>query len=66
MGLAAHSCTGEICVICGEIKYKGIHVCNQLICDTCQKDIVRTDVTDEKYRYFISQLSKLKLKETKQ
>ncbi|WKB37190.1 sigma factor G inhibitor Gin [Terrilactibacillus sp. S3-3] len=35
-------------MICGHTKTSGIHICNQLICDSCQKEIVETDVNNWK------------------
>ncbi|RYL88162.1 sigma-G inhibitor, Gin [Sporolactobacillus sp. THM7-4] len=62
MAMHAHSPAGEKCMICGEIKLTGIHICNQLICDSCHNQIVKTDVGDWKYQYYMKKLSKLKLK----
>lgn len=66
MAIAAHSCTGETCMICGHTKTSGIHICNQLICDSCQKEIVETDVNNWKYKYYIKKLAKLKIEVTEQ
>ncbi|WP_100486519.1 sigma factor G inhibitor Gin [Sporolactobacillus pectinivorans] len=66
MAMQKHQPAGENCVICGQIKPGGIHICNQLICDSCQKKIVATDVTDWKYRYYMDKLSILKLTRVKE
>lgn len=57
----AHMPVLEPCLICGQLKSGGIHIANQLICDSCQEKIVETDVTDWKYQHFVNKLSKLKM-----
>lgn len=64
MAMQMNSQAGETCVICGQANQTGIHICNQLICDSCQKKMVETDVTDWKYAYYIRKLSTLQLKAT--
>ncbi|MDD9150670.1 MULTISPECIES: sigma factor G inhibitor Gin [unclassified Sporolactobacillus] len=66
MAMQMHSQTGETCLICGQVKQTGIHICNQLICDSCQEKIVKTDVTDWKYKHYVNKLSQLRLKTMKQ
>ncbi|GGL63900.1 sigma factor G inhibitor Gin [Sporolactobacillus putidus] len=66
MAMQMHPQAGETCMICGQVKQTGIHICNQLICDSCQKKIVETDVTDWKYRHYVNKLSRLQLKVTEQ
>ncbi|MCO7127701.1 sigma factor G inhibitor Gin [Sporolactobacillus shoreicorticis] len=51
----------EACLICGQENVEGIHICNQLICDSCQKRIVETDVTDWKYKFYMNKLAKLRI-----
>lgn len=51
----------EICIICEEKKATGIYICNQLICDSCQKEIVDTEVEDVRYKYLVEKLKKLSL-----
>lgn len=50
---------GETCLICGETKKQGIHIFNQLICDSCEKEIVETNTDDVRYQEYIEKLSKL-------
>jgi Inhibitor of sigma-G Gin len=45
-----------VCIICGEKKEDGIFILSEFICDTCEAEMVRTDVMDEKYPFFIHQL----------
>lgn len=50
----------DTCVICGRTG-PGIRIGNQLICDSCEKKMVRTDVSDWKYRYYVEKLSAIRL-----
>lgn len=45
------------CVICGRRQTEGIHIGNQLICNSCHEQLVTTEVTDWKYPYFIRKLA---------
>ncbi|RYM04917.1 sigma-G inhibitor, Gin [Sporolactobacillus sp. THM7-7] len=51
----------ETCIICGQTGTSGIHICHQLICDSCQRKMIETDVTDRKYKHYVKKLSKLRL-----
>lgn len=51
----------ETCIICEEKKTSGIYICNQLICNSCQKEIVETEVEDIRYNYLVEKLKKLSL-----
>ncbi|MFV9511756.1 sigma factor G inhibitor Gin [Tepidibacillus sp. LV47] len=51
-----------VCVMCGQKEKEGIFIQGGFICDNCEKEIVQTEVQDEKYRYFIQQLKQLWLK----
>ena len=50
---------GEICIICGSTGKEGIRVISEFICEECEMEIVRTDVQDAKYPYFIHQLKRI-------
>ncbi|MEH7108562.1 sigma factor G inhibitor Gin [Bacillus sp. JJ1764] len=56
--LAQHH-TEEACVICEDLKPKGIHLYNSFICIECERDLIQTDTTDPKYKYFLQQLKKI-------
>lgn len=47
------------CVICDSLKPSGIRVLEKFICDECEAEMVKTDVTDDKYAFFIRQMHKL-------
>ncbi|EGL19707.1 sigma factor G inhibitor Gin [Paenibacillus chitinolyticus] len=47
------------CIVCGEEKQEGIQIASEFICDACEAEIVRTDVMDVKYSFFIRQLKQI-------
>ncbi|TBL68996.1 sigma factor G inhibitor Gin [Paenibacillus thalictri] len=47
------------CIICGETRNDGIMIIDEFICDGCEAEIVRTDVKDAKYPFFIHQLKRI-------
>ncbi|GAB7057257.1 hypothetical protein JCM16163A_40050 [Paenibacillus sp. YK5] len=53
-----HECTGP-CIICGLNKEQGIMIISEFICDDCEKEMVRTDVSDPKYPFFIHQMKQI-------
>lgn len=46
----------DTCIVCGKQNPEGIRIFSHLICSDCEVEIVRTDVRDEKYPYFIHKL----------
>ncbi|WP_077210324.1 sigma factor G inhibitor Gin [Bacillus dakarensis] len=50
---------GEMCVVCGQSKFKGIHLYTSFICTECEKSIISTDTSDPQYKYYIKQLKKI-------
>jgi hypothetical protein len=55
---------GEECIVCNQRKVAGIHIWGQFICQTCERQIVNTDVTDEKYPFYIERLKRIWLDAT--
>lgn len=51
--------TERTCIICGEPKTEGIHIVSEFICDTCEAEMVHTDVQEEKYHFFIHQMKQI-------
>lgn len=49
----------HLCIICGQEKEAGITIVTEFICDSCEAEMVRTDVKDEKYPFFIHQLKRI-------
>lgn len=52
----------NLCMVCEERKDEGIRILEQWICQTCESEIVRTEVEDEQYGFYIQRLRKLWLK----
>ncbi len=50
------------CIVCGEDRTVGIAICEQFICQPCEQEMVKTDVLDEKYPFFIRQMKQIWLK----
>lgn len=50
---------GETCIICDQKKENGIHIYTQFICDECEKEIVSTETSDVRYKYYLTQLKKV-------
>ena len=48
-----------VCIVCGEKGQEGITVVSEFICVKCEAEMVKTDVLDEKYPFFIHQLKRL-------
>ena len=52
------------CIVCLSNKdHIGIHIGIHFICHSCEKEMVETDVIDDKYLFFIKRMRKLWLKE---
>ncbi|MEW9702427.1 sigma factor G inhibitor Gin [Paenibacillus sp. SI8] len=45
-------------MICEQQRSGGIHIITAFICDECSSEMVRTDVKDQKYPFFVSQMKK--------
>lgn len=52
----------KICIICGKKKGSGIKVNNAFICSECEKEIINTEVENEKYYFFVKQMKEFCLK----
>ncbi|QHZ49399.1 Inhibitor of sigma-G Gin [Paenibacillus larvae subsp. larvae] len=50
------------CIICGREETDGITVLDGFICEACEAEMVRTDVCDTKYPFFVHQMKKYLLK----
>lgn len=50
---------GECCIICGHFKFKGIHLYTSFICSECEKELIKTDTNDPKYKFYLKQLKKV-------
>jgi len=47
------------CIVCELEKESGITIVSEFICEACESEMVRTDVRDEKYPFFIHQLRRI-------
>ncbi|MDQ6420780.1 sigma factor G inhibitor Gin [Paenibacillus sp. LHD-117] len=49
------------CIICGTPKAEGegIRIVSGFICESCETEMVQTDVQDAKYPFFIHQMKQL-------
>ncbi len=49
------------CIICGEHKAEGegIRIVTEFICQSCEIEMVQTDVKDAKYPFFIHQMKQI-------
>ncbi|GGG24411.1 sigma factor G inhibitor Gin [Paenibacillus abyssi] len=47
------------CIICGIEKVEGIHIVSEFICESCENEMIQTDVKDAKYPFFIHQLKQI-------
>ncbi|GGD99316.1 sigma factor G inhibitor Gin [Paenibacillus nasutitermitis] len=50
---------GSCCIICGHEKLEGLRIINEFICESCELEMVRTEVQDAKYPFFIHQLKQI-------
>lgn len=47
------------CMICDQHQVEGIHICNEFICVSCEREIVHTDVRDARYPFFIHRMKQM-------
>ncbi|WP_281883820.1 sigma factor G inhibitor Gin [Paenibacillus sp. YYML68] len=47
------------CIICGSENRNGIMIVSEFICEDCEAEIVRTEVGDLKYPFFIRQMKQI-------
>jgi len=50
---------GKTCIICGHDKENGIVIVSEFICEECEAEMVRTDVRDARYPFFIHQMKRI-------
>lgn len=49
----------RVCIVCEQPKQEGIQIYDQFLCLDCEREIVQTDTTDPKYRFYVKQLRKI-------
>ncbi|MDQ0918636.1 sigma factor G inhibitor Gin [Paenibacillus sp. V4I5] len=47
-----------VCMICEQQRIGGIHIIMAFICDECSSEMVKTNVSDQKYPFFVKQMKK--------
>jgi hypothetical protein len=47
------------CMICEREQSRGIHILFGFICEDCESEIVRTDVMDVKYPFFVDRMKQI-------
>jgi|GEM_PF-358662 len=50
---------GNICLICGRGQRIGLHIAEEFICSDCEREMVRTEVWDAKYPYFVHRMKQM-------
>jgi hypothetical protein len=48
-----------VCMICGKCKMDGIRIVSAFLCDTCESELVCTDVSDVKYLFYVHQMKQI-------
>lgn len=51
------------CIICGKEQTNGLFIYESFVCQACEREMVRTNVEDEKYQLFITKLKKIWLRQ---
>lgn len=51
--------TAELCLICGRWREEGLHIAAEFICSDCEREMVRTEVWDAKYLFFIHRMKQM-------
>jgi hypothetical protein len=59
MGDQFHEPVTHNCIICGQTKENGIIIISEFICEDCEHEMVRTDVMDAKYPFFILRMKQI-------
>lgn len=54
-----HVLGGGVCIVCTEPKERGIRIYQQFLCEECEREIVKTDVSDEKYAHYIERMKQI-------
>jgi len=56
---------GGTCLVCGEGKEQGIRIFSQFLCHECEREIVKTEVEDEQYGYYIERMKQIWMEVTR-
>lgn len=47
------------CIICERERKEGIMIVNAFVCEICESEMVKTEVEDERYPFFVNRMRKL-------
>lgn len=50
---------GKVCVICDQKKSRGIHLYTSFICTECEQELISTETSSPKYKYYLTKLKKV-------
>lgn len=51
------------CIVCEQKRTSGITVCDQFICEACEREMIQTDVKEPMYPVFVKRLRRIWLKD---
>lgn len=51
---------GETCIICDQMKSKGVHIYTSFLCVDCEREIIRTPTNHPKYKQYLRRLKRIK------
>jgi len=51
----------QYCIICDKVQKEGISLYASFVCKKCEKEIIQTDTSDPKYKYYLNKLKKIKM-----
>ena len=56
-----NNCVERKCIICEQDKAEsqGIRIVSGFICESCETEMIQTDVKDAKYPFFIHQMKQI-------
>jgi hypothetical protein len=54
--------TNKACFVCGLHHNEGMVIFEEFLCEPCQNEMIRTDVKDERYPFFVQQMKQIWLK----
>jgi len=49
----------KTCIVCGREQKQGLMIATAFICESCEFEMVRTEVEDERYPQFVKQMRQL-------
>jgi hypothetical protein len=49
----------KCCIVCGNQQVLGISIYSSFICHSCEQEMIRTEVGDEKYPFFIQRMKQI-------